>query len=354
MIQRTPRGFGWEAMLVGLTVAVGAWAASLSPFYLDADQILYSLQQALAVAGLLAGGLTLVVVAGEIDISVPAILAMGTIVLARMAEAGAPAPLAALLVIALGTMAGAINGLLVVGFGLPSLAVTLGTTSAYRATALFLGGQEGHSGFPPAYEWLGAASIGSVPLSLLLLAAVFAGLAFLMQGTVFGRLLYMIGANAEAMRFSGIRVGRVKVAAFALGGAIAGLAAIVYVGQFEFARADNAGEILLFVVAAVTLGGVDVFGGRGGMPGVFLALLLLGTLRNGMGLANFAGPVQTLVIGAVLIVSVAMPQLGRFWSHLVRPASSSPRATQAHSPAQSIGATKQDKGGQECSTTLKW
>jgi len=110
----------------------------------------------------------------------------------------------------------------------------------------------------------------------------------------------------------------VKVAAFAAAGAITGVAALVYVGQFESARADNAGEILLFVVAAVTLGGVDVFGGRGHVAGVFLALLLLGTLKNGMGLANVPGPVQTLVIGGVLVVSVAIPQLAKLRRRLRR------------------------------------
>jgi len=304
--------FGWEAILVVLTLLCAAWAATLSPFYLDADQILYSLQQALAVAGLLAGGLMMIIVAGEIDISLPATLAMGTILFARMAEAGLPIWFAVPVVLLLGATAGVINGSLVVGFGLPSLAVTLGTSAAYRALALALGGQEGHAAFPDSYISLGSTLLwGSVPLSLLLLGAVYLMLGGVMHGTVFGRLLYMVGANATAMRFSGARVGAIKVATFAAAGGIAGLAALVYVGQFESARADNASEILLFVVAAVTLGGVDVFGGRGRVAGVFLALLLLGTLKNGMGLANLPGPVQTLIIGSVLVVSVTIPQLSR-------------------------------------------
>jgi rhamnose transport system permease protein len=313
------RTWAWEATLVVLVLATAAWAASLSPFYLAADQILYSLQQTLAIAGLLAAGLMMIIVAGEIDISLPAILAMGTILFARMGEADLPLGVALPVVLVVGTAAGLINGLLVVGFGLPSLAVTLGMTSAYRAFALALGGQEGHADFPDSYLWLGSSSVlGIVPVSLLLLALAYALLGGVMHGTVFGRLLYMIGVNPVAMRFSGVRVGTVKVAAFAAAGAIAGLAALVYVGQFESARADNAADILLFVVAAVTLGGVDVFGGRGHVLGVLLSLLLLGTLKNGMGLANLPGPLQTLVIGAVLILSVAIPQLPRFRRHLRR------------------------------------
>jgi len=227
-MKRMFRGWTWEATLAVLILLCAAWATSLSPFYLDPDQILYSLQQALAVAGLLAGGLMMIVIAGEIDISLPATLAMGTIVFARMAEAGLPLWLALPTVILLGVCAGLVNGLLVVGFGLPSLAVTLGTMSAYRALALWFGGQEGHADFPASYIWLGSATLfGALPLSLLLLAAIFALLALVLHGTVFGRLLYMIGANPVAMRFSGIRVGAVKVAACAAAGGSTGLAALV-------------------------------------------------------------------------------------------------------------------------------
>jgi rhamnose transport system permease protein len=306
------QNYRWELFLVALTLAAGAWASLLSPFYLSLDQILYSLQQALAVAGLLAAGLMTVVLVGEIDISVPATLAMGTILLARLSEMQVPTWVAFPLVIGLGVTAGLINGLLVVGFGLPSLAVTLGTMAAYRALALLIGGQEGHANFDDSYLALGSALIGGVvPVSLFLLLFIYAAFVWLMHQTVFGRLIYMVGSNQLAMRYAGIRVAWVKIATFAIAGALAGLGAAVYVGQFGSARADNASEMLLFVVAAVVLGGIDIFGGRGHVAGVLLALLLLGTLKNGMGLANFPGPVQTLVIGALLVVSVAIPRFAR-------------------------------------------
>jgi rhamnose transport system permease protein len=306
------QNYRWELFLVALTLAAGAWASLLSPFYLSLDQILYSLQQALAVAGLLAAGLMTVVLVGEIDISVPATLAMGTILLARLSEMQVPTWVAFPLVIGLGVTAGLINGLLVVGFGLPSLAVTLGTMAAYRALALLIGGQEGHANFDDSYLALGSALIGGVvPVSLVLLLFIYAAFVWLMHQTVFGRLIYMVGSNQLAMRYAGIRVAWVKIATFAIAGALAGLGAAVYVGQFGSARADNASEMLLFVVAAVVLGGIDIFGGRGHVAGVLFALLLLGTLKNGMGLANFPGPVQTLVIGALLVVSVAIPRFAR-------------------------------------------
>ena len=302
--------YGWEGMLALLIAASVAWAASLSPYYLYPDQITYSLQQAIAIVGLLAAGMMVIIVLGDIDISLPAILALGNILFARMSEAGLPLGVAFPVVLAVCTLLGLMNGVLVVRLGLPSLAVTLGTMGAIRALALLFGGAEGYAGFDPAYVWLGSAVWADtlVPVSLVLTGAVFAGLALMMHGTVFGRLCYIVGARAEVARFSGIRVARVRIAGFAIAGAMAGVASLVYIGQYQSARADNASELLLVIVTAVTLGGVDIFGGRGRVMGVVLALVLLGTLRNGMGLANFAGPVQTLVIGLLLVVSVLASQ----------------------------------------------
>jgi rhamnose transport system permease protein len=105
--------------------------------------------------------------------------------------------------------------------------------------------------------------------------------------------------------------------AFTIAGAMSGLASLVYIGQFQSARADNASDMLLFTVTAVVLGGVDIFGGRGNVVGLILSLLLLGTLENGMGLANVSGSVQTLAIGTVLIVSVLIAQAGS-WSTVMK------------------------------------
>jgi len=302
--------YSWEGTLVALILCAVAWASSLSPYYLAPDQITYSLQQAIAIVGILAAGMMVIIVMGEIDIAMPAIMTFGNILFARMSEAGWPIGAALPVVLVVCVALGAFNGLLVVGLGLPSLAVTLGTMGAIRALSLLFGGATGYASFDASYVWLGSAYWFDflVPVSLVLMAAVFAVFAVLMHGTTFGRVAFIVGAGPEVARYSGIDVGRVKVAGFAIGGAMAGLASLVYIGQYQSARADNASEILLVIVTAVTLGGVDIFGGRGRVLGVFLALLLLGTLQNGMGLANLAGPVQTLVIGLLLVGSVLANQ----------------------------------------------
>jgi rhamnose transport system permease protein len=307
----------WEVTLFGLTLLAALWASVTSPFYLDFDQISYSLQQSIAVVGLMTLGLMSVVVVGEIDISLPAILALGNILLAQFSMLGLPLWLAFPTVLAVCCAAGLLNGILVVAFGLPSLAVTLGAMGAYRALALLLGGQKGYADFQPSYLWLGSSLVGPVPASLLLLAAAIAGFAFLMHGTVLGRNFFVSGSNSRAALLSGVRVRGVKVTAFAIAGIMTGVGSLVYVGQFQSARADNASDILLFIVTAVVLGGVDIFGGRGNVIGVLLSLLLLGTLKNGMGLANVPGSVQTLVIGTLLIVSVLIAQ-ARTWTTAAR------------------------------------
>jgi rhamnose transport system permease protein len=304
-------GWRWELVLAFLVLLAAAGASLTSPYYLSLDQITYSLQDSVGVAGLLALGLMIVVVVGEIDISLPAILALANILFAQLSPAGVPLALALPVVLLVTIAAGALNGALVVAFGLPSLAVTLGAMGAYRGLALLFGGQEGYASFADSYVWLGTALVGGmVPVSLLglLLVALLVGV--LMHATVFGRLAYTVGSNAKAARLSGVRVGAVKIAAFALGGLAAGLASLVYVGQYQSARADNASEMLLFVVTGVVLGGVDIFGGKGRVAGMVLALVLLGTIRNAMGLANVAGPVQTLVVGLLLIGAVLCAQGG--------------------------------------------
>jgi rhamnose transport system permease protein len=244
-------------------------------------------------------------------------MALGNIAFAWLSQHQVPILPAFLLVAALATAAGTVNGFLVVAFGLPSLAVTLGALGAYRALALLLGGNEGYADFSDAYVWLGSASLGPLPLSLVLLASIFAAFAALLHATVFGRMLYTIGSNAVTARMSGIRVGRVKVITFALAGFMGGIASLVYIGQYQSARADNAGDMLLLIVTVVVLGGVDIFGGSGTPLGLLLSLLLLGTLKNGMGLANISGPLQTLVIGLVLVISVLATQSNWRLTHLL-------------------------------------
>jgi rhamnose transport system permease protein len=303
-IIRVLRAYGrsWESVLLLLNVAAVVWAMQLSPFYWDGTQIITAMRF-IAVPGLLALGLMVVVVVGEIDLSLPSIMAVCTVVLGDCSGAHVPLVVAALLALATGTSLGLLNGYVVSRFALPSLAVTLGTMGAYRGLAYVLGGEAGYSAFDSTYLWLGSASI-FYPVSLEFLACACLMFAILMHASRYGRWFFAVGASITVARFSAIPASVVKGTAFGFGGFMSAIGALFYIGQYGSARADVANAMTLFLVTAVVLGGIDIYGGRGSVLGLALSLLLLGTLNNGMGLANIAGPTQTVVLGTLLIVTV--------------------------------------------------
>jgi rhamnose transport system permease protein len=295
----------WEFVLVILILAAGAWSTTQSPFFLDTENLL-DLMKPYIFIGLMALGLTLVVVAGEIDISVASTLAVSVVVFADAWDHGLNIWLACLVGLVVGTGLGLVNGVLIGVLNLPSLAVTLGTLAAYRGLAFVILGGGGITGFPSDYTRLGIGYVGSsiFPISLAIFVGAAALFALLLHGTRFGRYVYAIGSNREAARFSGIPVDRVRVTLFAISGLMAGAAGLVYASYFATARADAATVALLDVVAAVVLGGVNIFGGSGTILGVFLAVVLIAVLRNGMGLANIGGETQSIVIGGLLLGAI--------------------------------------------------
>lgn len=311
-LRRRVAGYRWELLLFVLILGAVAISAQLSPFYLDAAQILSSLRY-IAIPGLLALGLAVIVIQGEIDISLPSLIAVGSVMLGWLASLDVAYPAAVVVVLLVGMLVGFVNGAIVTSFSLPSMAVTLGSMAALRGIAYLLpGGEQSYAAdvFDPVYFWLGDAYILEiVPVSLVLLAVASVVFAILMHGTVFGRLTYTIGNNALAARFSGTRVTTLKISAYVLAGLMAGIGSLVFVGQYQSARGDNFDGQLLFVVTAVVLGGIDLNGGKGNILGVVLSLVLLGTLYNGMGLGNVDAPIQVVVFGSLLVVAVLSHQV---------------------------------------------
>ena len=295
----------WETVLVVLIVLVGIWCRSLSPLFLTKLNLL-DLATPYIFIGLMALGLTFVVIAGEIDISVASILAVSVVVLGQLVESGTNVWMAATVALLVAAGLGLVNGFLVAVVGLPSLAVTLGTLAAYRGIAFLIHSGEGVSTFPVRFTNIGAGYFwgGQVPIALPVFLGTALVLGFLLHATRFGRYLYALGSNREASRFSGIPVTRARMLAFGLSGLMAGLAGIVYVGFFGSTRADAAQDSLLDVVTAVVLGGVNIFGGAGSMVGVVLAVLLVAEIRNGMLLDNVGGDTQNIVIGCLLLGAI--------------------------------------------------
>lgn len=307
-MSRTLRRYGSELLLVALIVVAAIASAAMSPYFLDAANLLNS-AQFFVIFALMAFGLFPVVVQGEIDISLASTLAVGSVVYATFAVNGVPLVVALPAVLLATALLGVVNGVLVGYWGLPSLAVTLGTLGAYRGLAYLLAGDAGVVGMPDEYLLFGTAKLGFLPVSVALVLVVAVGLAVLMGRTAFGRYSYAIGSSPAAARMAAVPVNQVRVAAYATAGAMAGLAGVVWVGQYQSARGDNADGAILFVLTAVVLGGVSIKGGSGRAVGVLLATILLGTILTGMKLANVPGTSQTLVVGALLIAAVGLPRL---------------------------------------------
>jgi rhamnose transport system permease protein len=211
----------------------------------------------------------------------------------------------------LGAVLGAVNGVFVTVFGLPSLAVTIGTLALYRGLAHVVLGDKAVSDYPISWTSNAIAPIPglTIPWMVLVVLGVAVVLGVVLHATPIGRGLYAIGNNDEASVFAGIRVARTKFWLFVLTGAMSALAGVFWTFRFASARADNATGLELAVVAAVLLGGVSIFGGRGGLVGVLAAVVLLATLRNALQLAEVPANTLTIITGSLLIASVVGPNL---------------------------------------------
>jgi len=301
----------WEVGLTLLGLVLFAYMSLASSNFFTSFT-LQSLALNATVIGFLALGVAPVIVSGEIDISVAAMLGLCTIVLAEVWQAGVNIWLAALVSIALGCVLGLLNGIFVVLLELPSLAITLGSMGAYTGIAFLILGGSAITGFPSSLITLGSGlAANAVPWSTLVLLAVAAVLAFLLHRTTFGRVVFAVGSNKQASRFSGLAVVRTKLLVFVISGCMAGVAAIFYAGYFDTAQGGLGSEDLLPAITVVILGGVSAYGGTGTLLGVVLALFVLGVLQTGLGVLGFSGQEQTIAVGLTLILALAVSAASR-------------------------------------------
>jgi rhamnose transport system permease protein len=295
----------WEVFLLLVLIATFICGAQVSQYFLTPSNLSIALA-GMAPAAIVALPMTLIIVTGEIDISVGSMIGLCAAVMGVCLEQKLPIEAAMLAGILAGTLAGLVNGIIVVYGGLPSLVVTIGTLALYRGIAQIILKERGVSSFPDWYQSIGFGTIGgtAVPWSSIIFVLFFAGFAVFLHRTHWGRALYAIGNNREAARFSGINVKRAILGTFIASGAMSSLAAIVLTAYLSSARSDTAIGLELPVITAVVLGGVNIFGGSGTMAGVLIALLVLAFVQNALGLAGVTPEAQQIVTGAVLIVTL--------------------------------------------------
>lgn len=288
-----------------LFVVVFSGAAIWNRYFLDFGYLLDT-TSIYAESALLAIGVTFVIVAGGIDLSVASILALVACVTAKLMASGMSPWLAGGLGIALGTALGLVNGALVAYAKLPSFLVTLGTMALFRGAAQALMGSASvrlPDGFAGVDRMVVAGYKAQAPLVIVLVAFVVA--AFALHRTIFGRHCFAVGTNERASFFAGVDTPRVKLATFAISGLMASVGALMMDSRLGVARYDHARGMELDAIAAAVLGGVAITGGRGTIGGVAIAIALLMVVRTAMGLANISPDLQLMAIGCVMIFSVA-------------------------------------------------
>ena len=309
---RTARALrSWETILVAVAIAVFVTNSFASPFFLNA----WNLSDAtfnFTEKALIAFAMAMLIIAGEIDLSVASIIALASTAMGLAMEAGAGVPVLVLVGVGTGLICGAINGFLVAGMGLPSIVVTIGTMSLFRGIAFIVLGDQAFTGYPREFAYFGQGYVWWVISFELALFAVCAMIYWvLLHRTSFGRSVYAIGNNATAAQFSGIRVARVKFILFLLTGLMSGIAAVCLTSRLGSTRPSIAAGWELEVVTMVVLGGVSILGGSGSILGVVLAALIMGMVTFGFGLLNVPGIVMSIFLGALLITVIALPRLLR-------------------------------------------
>ena len=303
----------WEILLLGLIVVMLVFGTSLSDEFLSTDSFTTGSLDLSEIA-LMALGLTLVIVAAEIDLSVASVLALSSALMASLWNSGLPVEFIIPICLRAGALCGAFNGILVTRLGLPSLAVTIGTLALFRGLAYVVIGDESVTDFPEYWTDFAFGNFAGtfIPNTIVLFAVLAIAFAVVLHATPFGRSIYAIGANEEASYFSGLRVKRIKLILFIVSGTVAALAGIVFTLRNSTAAANVGQSFELTAITAVLLGGVSIFGGRGTIVGVILALFLLGGIQKALLLSDSISSYWIqIVTGALLVGSVLGPNIVR-------------------------------------------
>lgn len=302
----------WEWILVVLVAGVILLNSRLSPYFLNGPNLSRASSDFMEL-GLMMLPITFIIITGNIDLSIASNLGMSASLMGVLFNAKVNIWVAALAALAAGALGGLLNGFLVAKVKLPALVATLGTYAFFRGLAYGLLGDQAATHYPAAFTYLGQGKLPGtlIPFSMALFVVMAVIFGLVLHRTTFGRYLYVIGNNQEAAIFSGVPVERVKMIIFTLSGFMSALAGLVLAARFGSTRPDIGTGLELAVITAAVLGGVDINGGIGSMPGAVLSLTLIGLIRFGMGLINIQGQVQGIVIGLLLVCAILFPNLAR-------------------------------------------
>ena len=305
-------GYWWDRVGIALVLLLLiVLMAVLAPNFLTVDNAL-NVARAVSINAILAAGLTLIILTGGIDLSVGSIVAVSGVGAVLLWSNGTPTPLAVLGGVAIGALAGMVNGALVAWLALPAFIVTLGSLTALRGLAYSMLNGQPLVASELGYRGLGNGSVAGIPQPVVIMVVVYAVTWFLLERTRFGRHVYAVGGNMEAARLAGINVKRVLLTVYMLGGAAAGVAGVIFSARVLSAQPTAGTGYELDAIAAVVLGGTALAGGRGRILGTLVGAIIIGVLSNGLVLMNVPFFYQLIIKGLVIIIAIALDSLKRF------------------------------------------
>ncbi len=287
---------------VGLIVVTAVFWI-LSPYFLTISNLMNIAEQA-SINAVIAVGMTFVIIAAGIDLSVGSIVALSGVVLAGALQASLPVPVAILLGLGVGALCGLSNGLLISFGRLPPFIATLGMMSVARGIALFYTDGRPVSGFSAEFRSLATGEIARIPSPVIIMIVLYILAHCILHWTKLGRYTYAIGGNEEAANLSGINTRMIKTTIYALCGMLSGLAAVLLTARLNSAQPIAGLMYELDAIAAVVIGGTSLLGGEGTISGTLIGVLIMGILRNGLNLVGVSSFTQQVVIGSVIILAV--------------------------------------------------
>ena len=289
--------------IILVAIALGGLLSFLSPYFLTLGNVTNLMKQ-VSIVAILAAGQAIVILSGGIDLSVGSVLALSAITIGWLVQAGVDPALAALAGLAVGTLAGFINGFIITRGKIPPFIATLGMLGIARGLALVVTGGVSYQVLEPFFLYIGNSRFLGLPIPIYFVIVTYAIIYVMMANSQFGRHVYSIGGDERVARLQGIPVDRQKVKVYMLSGFLAALAAVVMVGRLAATPPNVAQGIELQAIAAVIIGGISFTGGRGVVITALVGALIMAMITNGLNILGISSFFQQVLIGMVIIAAV--------------------------------------------------
>lgn len=291
------------AILIALIVEV-IFFAMTAPAFMQVENI-FNILRSVSTIGIMAVGMTMIIITGGIDLSVGAICGIAGVIAAKLMVSGVHPVVACAVSTLAGALVGLVNGFFVSTIGVTPMIATLGSMTAIRGLAYLLTGGIPVYGFTKSFTVLGQGYVGVVPIPVIIMAVVFVAGYLLLNRTCFGQYIYGVGSNEEASRLSGINNSRVKYVVYTISGVLSAVTGIILLSRLNSGIPNTGDGSEMEVITAVVIGGVSMKGGEGNLPLVIIGVLIMGTLANGLVMLNVNTYLQKVIQGLVLLLAVS-------------------------------------------------